>query len=74
MSNCSPEILFAALKIIKSYLKQIMTDDHLNRLEIFSIESALTIDMKFDDIINTFAIQNSRKKLYIFFKFYSINI
>jgi len=62
-SNCSAERSFSALKRVKSYLRSRMTDDRLNRLAILSIESTLTMDMSFNDIINTFAKQNSRRKL-----------
>jgi len=40
-----------------------MTDDRINRSAILSVESALTIDMNFGDIINIFAKQNSYIKL-----------
>lgn len=62
-SNCSAERSFSALKRVKSYLRSKMTDDRLNRLAILSIESTLTMDMSFNDIISTFAKQNSRRKL-----------
>ncbi|XP_065679772.1 zinc finger MYM-type protein 1-like [Hydra vulgaris] len=62
-SNCSAERSFSALKRVKSYLRSRMTSDRLNRLAILSIESVLTIDMNFNDIINTFAKQNSHRKL-----------
>lgn len=62
-SNCSAERSFSALKRVKSYLRSRMTDDRLNRLAILSIESTLTMDMSFNDIISTFAKQNSRRKL-----------
>ncbi|XP_065684327.1 zinc finger MYM-type protein 1-like [Hydra vulgaris] len=62
-SNCSAERSFSALKRVKSYLRSRMTSDRLNRLAILSIESVLTIDMNFNEIINTFAKQNSHRKL-----------
>ncbi|XP_065680610.1 zinc finger MYM-type protein 1-like [Hydra vulgaris] len=62
-SNCSAERSFSALKRVKSYLRSRMTSDRLNRLAILSIESVLTIDMNFNDIINTFAKQNAHRKL-----------
>ncbi|XP_065663081.1 zinc finger MYM-type protein 1-like [Hydra vulgaris] len=62
-SNCSAERSFLALKRVKSCLRSRMTSDRLNRLAILSIESVLTIDMNFNDIINTFAKQNSHRKL-----------
>jgi len=62
-SNCSAERSFSALKRVKSYLRSRMTDDRLNRLAILSIESTLTMNMSFNDIINKFAKQNSRRKL-----------
>jgi len=62
-SNCSAERSFSVLKRVKSYLRSKMTDDRLNKLAILCIESTLTKDMNFDDIINTFAKHNSRRKL-----------
>lgn len=40
-----------------------MTNHRLNKLAINCIESTLTMNMNFDDIINTFGKQNSRRKL-----------
>lgn len=61
--NCSAEKSFSALKRVKFYLRSRMTNDGLNKLVIPCIESTLTIDMDFDDIVNTFAKQNSRREL-----------
>lgn len=51
-----------------------MTDNRFNWLAILSTESALTIDMNGDGIINSFTKQNPRRILYFISKFDLINL
>lgn len=62
-SNCSSERSFSALKRIKTYLRSRMTDDRLNNLAILHIESDITTQIQYDEIIQEFSEKKSRRKL-----------
>jgi len=50
------------LKRIKPYLRSSTQDDHLNDLAILNIESKLTVNINYDDIINKFSELKARRK------------
>ncbi|XP_050055154.1 uncharacterized protein LOC114132981 [Aphis gossypii] len=62
-SNCSAERSFSALKRIKTYLRSSTKDDRLNDLAILNIESELTVNINYDDIINKFSKLKARRKM-----------
>jgi len=62
-SNCSSERSFSALKRVKTYLRSRMTDDQLNNLAILRIETDITTQIQYDEIIQDFSEKKSRRKL-----------
>ncbi|XP_050065343.1 zinc finger MYM-type protein 1-like [Aphis gossypii] len=62
-SNCSSERSFSALKRVKTYLRSRMTDDRLNNLAVLHIESDITTQIQYDEIIQDFSEKKSRRKL-----------
>ncbi|XP_050064590.1 zinc finger MYM-type protein 1-like [Aphis gossypii] len=64
-SNTSAERSFSTLKRIKSYLRSSMNDDRLNSLAILNIESQLTTELNYDEIIEDFARSKARRKILI---------
>jgi len=62
-SNCSAERSFSALKRVKNYLRSTIGMERLNSLGMLNIESKLTNELQYDDIIDEFANQQARKKL-----------
>jgi hypothetical protein len=62
-SNCSTERSFSTLKQVKTYLRSSMGENRLNSLALLNIEADLTKTINFNDIIESFASQKSRKKL-----------
>lgn len=67
VTNCSAERSFLCLKRIKNYQRSTMSQQRLNALAISCIENHITADIKFEDIIKTFAEQKS-KKWVLFYK------
>jgi len=61
-TNCSAERSFSALKRIKTYLRSSLEEERLNSLAILVIEAELMMSIKYDDIIEDFANQKSRRK------------
>src|SRR5215469_16775289 len=61
-SNCSAERSFSVLRRIKNYLRSTMSHDRLNWSAVLSIESDMTKKINYDDIIDLFAINQSRRK------------
>ena len=61
----SAERSFLKLKLIKSYLRSIMSQEKLNRLAILSIENKMLEELKYKNLINQFTYQKTRK---IYFK------
>ena len=62
VTTASAERSFSKLKLIKTYLRNSMGQERLRSLAILSIEHSKARNLKFDDIINTFAEQKARKK------------
>lgn len=62
ITNCSGERSFSQLKRIKNELRTTMLQERLTNLSIMCIESDLLQKLEFEDIIEDFAQQKSRKK------------
>lgn len=60
-SNCSAERSFSTLKRIKNNLRSRLTEDHLNSLSILNIENDICRNIDYEDIINEFANNKSRR-------------
>ena len=61
----SVERSFSKLKLIKSYLRSIMSQERLSRLAILSIKKEMLEELKYKNLISNFASQKARK---IYFK------
>ncbi|KAL4090085.1 hypothetical protein QTP88_024986 [Uroleucon formosanum] len=61
ISNCSDERSFLALQRVKSYLRSTLSKEKLNSLAILNIENVLLESMSWDECIDQFAKQKSRK-------------
>lgn len=61
VTNVLDERSFSKLKLIKTYLRNTMSDDRLNNLSILSIESDILNELKFDEIIDQFVNLKYRK-------------
>jgi DNA (cytosine-5)-methyltransferase 1 len=59
---CSSERSFSFLKRIKNKLRSSMSQEKLDALGILSIESDVTASIDFDEIIDVFSKQKTRKK------------
>ncbi|KAK9078008.1 hypothetical protein SSX86_002065 [Deinandra increscens subsp. villosa] len=57
----SAERSFSKLKLLKSYLRSIMSQERLSVLAIIAIENEILEDMNYEDLINQFAIKNARR-------------
>lgn len=62
VTNCSGERSFSQLKRIKNELRTTMLQERLSNLSIMCIESDILQKIEFEDIIEDFAQQKSRKK------------
>lgn len=62
ISNCASERSFSVLKRIKNRLRSTVKQEKLAALSILSIESSITAELDFEDVINTFASKKARKK------------
>jgi hypothetical protein len=63
-TNCTAERSFSCLKRVKNYLRSRMVEDRLNALAILAIESDLLQGIDYDEIIDRFARQQTRRKLF----------
>ena len=52
---------FSKLKLIKSYLRSIMSQERLSELAILSIENEMLTEFECENLINNFASQQTRK-------------
>jgi len=62
ITNCSSERSLSFLKRIKNRLRPSMSKEKLDALGILSIESDVTASIDFDEIIDVFSKQKTRKK------------
>jgi hypothetical protein len=63
VSNCSAERSFSVMKRLKSYLRSTMSNNRLNWQAVLTIECDMTKNVNFDDLIDSFAKIQSRRKL-----------
>lgn len=61
VSVASNERSFSKLKLIKSYLRSVMSQSRLNSLAMLSFENELAKAIDFDDVINNFASIKARR-------------
>ena len=62
VTSASAERSFSKLKLIKTYLRNTLTQNRLSGLEMLSIENEMASELNFDSIIDAFAAKKSRKK------------
>jgi DNA (cytosine-5)-methyltransferase 1 len=63
VTNCSSERSFSSLKRIKNRLRSTLSQENIDALGILSIESDITANLNFDDVIDQFSKQKARKCL-----------
>lgn len=63
IANCTAERSFSFLRRIKNYLRSTMLEDRLNALAVLCIELDILNSLDFNDIINDFAKEKSRRKV-----------
>ena len=63
-TNCSGERSFSRLALLKYQLRSTMRQDRLNYLAIMSIESDITKQLDYSDVIDEFANAKSRKRCF----------
>lgn len=61
VTNVTDERSFSKLKLIKNYLRNTMGEDRLNYLSLLSIESEILNELQFEDIIDKFVSEKTRK-------------
>lgn len=64
VTSACAERSFSKLKIIKSYLKHSIGQDKLSALALLSIEQDISKTINYEEIMNAFAENKSRKKLF----------
>ena len=64
VTNCKGERSFSKLKLVKNYLRNTMGQERLAALSILSIENELLKTLDFSDIIDAFANEKSRRKVF----------
>ena len=62
VTNCEGEKSFSVLKRVKNELRTKMGQQRLSALSLLAIESELAKETDFEELINDFASQKSRKK------------
>lgn len=73
VSVASVEYNFSKLKLIKSYLRSTMSQYILNGLALLPIEKEILQEIDYDNLINDFASQKSKKKNYLNYLYQKIN-
>jgi hypothetical protein len=63
-TNCTAERSFSCLKRVKNYLRNSMSHERLNALSLMNIESDLLLSLQYDDVIDSFAAEKSRRKMF----------
>jgi len=61
VSIVSVERSLSKLKIIKTYLRSIMSQEKINKLVLLSIVKEILNEINYDNLINNFAKKNSKK-------------
>lgn len=64
VTSASAERSISKLKIIKNYLRNRISQEQLSGLSMISIEKSISDTLNYDDIINEFAANKSRKKIF----------
>ena len=62
VTNCEGERSFSTLSRVKNHLRTTMTQQRLQALSLMCIESEVLQSVDFDDIINDFAKQKTRRR------------
>src|SRR5678816_1135313 len=62
VTNCEGERSFSTLSRVKNHLRTTMTQQRHQALSLMCIESEVLQSVDFDDIINDFAKQKTRKR------------
>jgi hypothetical protein len=62
VTNCTAERLFSSLKRIKTYLRLKLGQEKLNSLAILSIDSEMTQEIQFEDIVQNCVEKKTRRK------------
>jgi hypothetical protein len=65
VTNCSAERSFSCLKRIENCLRSATLETRLNSLMLLNIEAEILTALNFDDLIDTFAQQKARKKVFL---------
>lgn len=61
-SNCSAERSFSVMKRVNNYLRSSQSHERLNSMAVLTIESSITKQLNYDDLIDSFAQSKSRRK------------
>ena len=61
MTVAAAERSFSKLKLIKTYLRSIMSQERLSGMAVLSINHQLAEQISFDDIIDDFASRKARR-------------
>jgi hypothetical protein len=61
VTDASNERSFSKLKLIKTYMRSIMTQERRSSLAVLSGENSMAQNLDFDDIISSFAEIKARK-------------
>ncbi|KAA3478242.1 zinc finger MYM-type protein 1-like isoform X1 [Gossypium australe] len=72
MTVASAERSFSKLKLIKAYLRSLMSQERLNGLAILSIEKDFLESIDVDVIINDFTSQNARRTYFYLFMIFCV--
>ncbi|XP_022177857.1 zinc finger MYM-type protein 1-like [Myzus persicae] len=64
VTSACAERSFSKLKLIKTYLRNKLSQENLSGLSIISIEKDISESLDYDDIINQFAAKKSRKVMF----------
>src|SRR5688572_9063337 len=62
VTNCEGERSFSTLSRVKNHLRTTMTQQRLQALSLMCIESEVLQSVDFDDLINDFAKQKTRRR------------
>lgn len=65
VSVASGERSFSKLKLIKTSMRSTMSQENLNSLAMLSIENEMVEHINFSEVIEKFASQKARKKLFL---------